>query len=111
MKAPRLDEDEGFFYCCLWSENSGLPMRNWTTDSCAADPHIRVQTGHWHESRPNDVILCSITTRQRLVAGMGLAADDWKKVKEFIAANIKCPQAYLTGAIDTGDLARQLRKV
>jgi hypothetical protein len=67
-----IDGDELFFYVGLDTSITGMPMIVWAPDSLAKAPHLRVQLGHWRESRPNDACLVSIGNNPRRLGGKGL---------------------------------------
>ena len=107
--ASRVDDEELFYYACLWPHVTGLPMRVWVPDMAAKDEYLRVQTSHTAESRPNEVALVSLSSEPRIFEG-NLPEDDASAVTAFVARNLDALRAHRNGECDSGELVYRLRR-
>jgi hypothetical protein len=105
----QIDQEEAYFYCCLWPRVTGLPMRVWVPDAAAEDENLRAQISHTAESLPNDVALVNISEEPRVIEGE-LQESDFAAVRAFVKRNLGVLRAHRNGQCDSGDLVCRLKR-
>jgi hypothetical protein len=104
------ETDELFEMANLYPRTTGLPMTVWVSPRGNARHDVRIKANmiHGNQMTIDNTAVVAVRPSPHVVAGR-LSTEDERAVSDWIALNATAIVAYWDGAIDTVQLAQELK--